>query len=175
MATFECKVLILSTCLFDNTPIIYEYTKRPNGVITYIESANDTINVGNVIIKINLTQILTSLQMSKFIEINALDADLIVIYENNSAKLPSQILDLINNKPTLIIKMVPSKTFITNKIIDLYKSELLKVIVNRIIEPANHTTVSNNVFGNTANPILVCIDSCLDRFISCFTCSCLKF
>jgi hypothetical protein len=172
---FECKVLILSTSVFDSTPIIYEYTKHPNGMITYIESANDTIYVGNVIIKINITQILTSLQMSKFIEINALDADLIVIYENNSVKLPSQILDLINNKPTLIIKMVPSKTFITNKIKELYKSELLKVVVEHIIEPVNNSIESNNVFGNTTNPILVYIDLCLDRVVSCCTCSCLKF
>lgn len=169
MLTYNCKIVVISTCIFENTPVIYEYVKNYSSIGTYIETANLELTHKKNNINVEIKQIATSLQMLQFIKINIENADLIVIFDAEMGNyIHTSIIDLTKTKPILKISNGSDyKNLINNKIFNLLELDILQQVQ---LHPQIQLQIDNRtttIFGKTYNRRLISIDNWLDRWIFC--------
>lgn len=169
MPTYNCKIVVISTCTFDNTPVIYEYVKRYPSIATYIETVNFLLTYKKNNINVEIKQIATSIQMLEFIKVNVEDADLIVIFDSETGFIPASITELIKSKQQLKTNThFNYKSSINNKIFNLLELGVLKQV--QVPVPIQVDDRVSTIFGRTNNQRLIGIDGWLDRWIFCCCC-----
>lgn len=169
MTTYNCKIVIISTCTFENTPVIYEYVKKYPTMATYIETANFLLTYKKNNINVEIKQIATSIQMLEFIKVNVANADLVVVFDSETGSIPASISELIKCKQQLKTNNhFNYKNSINNKIFNLLELGVLKQVQIPVQIPVDDRV--NTIFGQTNNQSLIRIDNWLDRWIFCCCC-----
>lgn len=166
MTTYNCKIVVLSTCAFENTPIIYEYVEKHSGIITYIDTSKFLLIHKKNNINVEIKQISTSIHMLEFIKINVAHADFIVIFDSIGI-IPDFIFELVRSKPQLKIDDRSNyKNVINNKIFNLMELDVFhQVELDEQIQIDDRITT---IFGKTNNQRLIRINNWLDKWLFCY-------
>lgn len=169
MSSYICNILVLSSCSFENTPIIYHYgnCNKFTGKI-YIDNATFELSTKEDTICVEIKQIETSKKMQEFIRISLENTDVVVIYGQNRQIL-KPIKDLIEISNVKTIINITNENFIDSKI----NNEILKLFdsnkLNEFKKPVDTFTdvFTPTIFGNIQNQWLINFDRWLDRWIFC--------